>query len=92
MSRSRSSRSRRSRRGRGKGDAVVREVTGFIEENPVTTAVAALAAGALATSVFKMTIGKPAGEKVTQADDEKKPTVRKKRGAASRAPRAGRKS
>ncbi len=91
MSRSRSRRSKR--RSRGKGDAVVREVTNFIEENPVTTAVAALAAGALATSVFKMTVGKPARQKVTQAEaDDKKPAVRKKRGAASRAPRAGRKS
>ena len=36
------------------------DVKGFIDENPVTSAVIALAAGAAATSVFKMVTAKPA--------------------------------
>jgi len=55
MARSRSRRSRR--RSKSKGDAAVQEVTDFIEDNPVTSAVVALAAGAIATSLFKMTVG-----------------------------------
>ncbi|MFQ5634442.1 MAG: hypothetical protein ACE5G3_03815 [Gammaproteobacteria bacterium] len=52
-------RSRRRRHSQIKGEEAVREVTEFIEDNPVTSAVFALAAGALATSVFKMTVNKP---------------------------------
>jgi len=52
MARSRSRRSRR--RSSSKGDQAVQEVTDFIEDNPVTSAVVAMAAGAVATSVFKM--------------------------------------
>ncbi len=40
---------------RGAGD-----VKGFIDENPVTAAVIALAAGVAATSAFKMVTGKSA--------------------------------
>ena len=53
MARSRSRRSKRRRSSR-KGDQAVQEVTDFIEDNPVTSSVVALAAGAIATSVFKM--------------------------------------
>jgi len=38
----------------------VGEVTGFIDDNPVTSAVAALAAGAVAASLFKMNIERSA--------------------------------
>lgn len=64
MARSRSRRSRR-RRSSNKGDQAVQEVTDFIEDNPVTSSVVALAAGALATSVYKMFIANQAG-----AEDE----------------------
>jgi len=55
---------RRKRRRKSDAEKTVDEVTGFIEDNPVTSAVAALAAGAVATSVFKMFItdNKAAGE------------------------------
>jgi hypothetical protein len=39
---------------RRQADRAVGEVTGIIEDNPVTTALAALAAGAVAASLFKM--------------------------------------
>ena len=38
----------------------VGDVTGFIDDNPVTSAVAALAAGAVAASLFKMNIERSA--------------------------------
>jgi len=38
----------------------VGEVTGFIDDNPVTSAVAALAAGAVAASLFKMNVERTA--------------------------------
>ena len=46
--------SRKSRRRKKNAEKAVGEVTDFIEDNPVTSAVAALAAGALATTLFKM--------------------------------------
>jgi len=49
--------SRKSRRRKRNAEKAVSEVTDFIEDNPVTSAVAALVAGALATSVFKMSMG-----------------------------------
>jgi len=45
---------RRRRRRKSDAEKTVDEVTDFIEDNPVTSAVAALAAGAVAASVFKM--------------------------------------
>jgi len=46
--------SRKSRRRKRNAEKAVGEVTDFIEDNPVTSAVAALTAGALATTLFKM--------------------------------------
>lgn len=52
MSEQRSRRKRRRRK--SQTEQTVEEVTGFIEDNPVTSAVVALAAGAVAASVFKI--------------------------------------
>lgn len=63
------SRSRRSRRRRSsKGDQAVKEVTDFIEDNPVTSSVVALAAGAIATSVFKMFIASQDEDEESDSD------------------------
>lgn len=44
------------------------DVQEYIDENPVTSAVLALAAGILATSMFKMTTGKPAAPAAKTTD------------------------
>lgn len=54
--------SRRARRARREAEATIREVKNFIDENPVTSAVVAVAAGALATSIFKMAVQTSARE------------------------------
>lgn len=54
--------SRRARRARREAEATIREVKTFIDENPVTSAVVAVAAGALATSIFKMAVQNSARE------------------------------
>ena len=63
------------------GDAALRDVTGYIENNPITSAVIALAAGVIATSVFKMTVGKTNGavqEVAAPAAAKPKPKARAK--------------
>lgn len=70
------------RRSRG-GDATIREVTGYIEGNPVTSAVIALAAGVVATSVFKMTVGKPSAGVASAPAATVKKTRAKKRAKGS---------
>jgi len=45
---------RKSRRRKKNAEKAVSEVTDFIEDNPVTSAVGALAAGALVTTMYKM--------------------------------------
>lgn len=64
------SRSRRSRRRRSKGDQAVQEVTDFIEANPVTSAVVALAAGAIATSVFKMAVAQKESDEDAELEED----------------------
>ena len=72
--------SRRTRRTIRKLDDGVQDVKGYIEQNPLTAAVLALAAGVIGTSVVKMTVGK--------LNEPKKPKEPKK----PRAKRAGGKS
>jgi hypothetical protein len=67
--------SRRTRRARRQTDAAIREFTEFIDDNPVVSAVAAATAGAVATSLFKMFVGQPAGVAVPAA----KPVAKKKK-------------
>ena len=62
--------SRRGRRFRKQTDNTIEEVTGFIEANPVTSAVAALAAGAIATSVFKMALAAQAAQEGEEEEGE----------------------
>jgi hypothetical protein len=57
MAKSISRRARRTLRSLNDGAA---DIQGMIEQNPVTAAVTALAAGVIATSIYKMTVGKPA--------------------------------
>ena len=62
--------SRKSRRRKKNAEKAVSEVTDFIEDNPVTSAVAALAAGALATTLFKMNMDRHEQRVGRQAADE----------------------
>jgi hypothetical protein len=56
-----------------------RDVQQYIDENPISSAVLALAAGILATSVVKMTVGKPAAPGAKTTAPAAKPTDRKAR-------------
>lgn len=58
---------RRRRRRKSDAEKTVDEVTGFIEDNPVASAVAALAAGAVVASVFKVVTD------LTPGNEEQKP-------------------
>ncbi len=62
--------SRRGRRFKKQTDDTIEEVTGFIEANPVTSAVAALAAGAIATSLYKMALAAQAAQEEEESDQE----------------------
>jgi len=84
--------SRRTRRARRQTDAAIREFTEFIDDNPVVSAVAAATAGAVATSLFKMFVGQPAGVAVPAAKPvAKKKKATKKKTAAKKKPAAGKK-
>lgn len=71
---------RSSRRARRQTDQAIREVTEFIDDNPVVSAVAAAAAGAIATGIFKMFVGQPARVPASAAKPvaKKKPAAKKK--------------
>jgi hypothetical protein len=84
-------RSRQMRRIRRNIDSTTGEVSDFIETNPVTSAVVALAAGALATSVFKMTVGRPSGEG-PEPDAAARPGSRKPATSAMPAKKTGKKT
>ena len=60
------------------------DVKGFVNENPLTSSFIALAAGAAATTVYKMSTVKPDAEpeKATAQPAEAKPAPKKKRKAA----------
>lgn len=53
---------RRRRRRKSQTEKTVDDVTGFIEDNPVASAVAALAAGAVVASVFKIAMPNAQGD------------------------------
>ena len=68
-----------------KGDAAIRDAARLIEDNPMTSAVIALAAGVVATSIFKMTVGstngvghKVAAPAVKKAPAKPRPRAKKK--------------
>jgi hypothetical protein len=64
--------SRAARRRKRQAEQAVGEVTDFINDNPVTSSVAALLAGALATSLFKMTADGFTQRGARQASDASK--------------------
>ena len=64
--------SRASRRRKRQAEQAVSEVTDFINDNPVTSSVAALLAGAVATSLFKMTADGHTQRVARQAADARK--------------------
>jgi hypothetical protein len=68
--RERRPRRRRRRRRKSEAEKAVDEVTGFIEDNPVASAVAALAAGAVAASVFKIVTAENEGDDETPESGE----------------------
>ena len=75
--------SRRTRRTRRQTDAAIREFTEFIDDNPVVSAIAAATAGAVATGIFKMFVGQPAGVTVPAVKPvaKNKPAAKKKSAA-----------
>ena len=77
--------SRRTRRTRRQTDAAIREFTEFIDDNPVVSAIAAATAGAVATGLFKMFVGQPAGVTAPSAPAPvKKKTAKRKKTAAKK--------
>jgi len=63
--------SRKSRRFKRQSDRAVNEVTDFIEDNPVTSALGALAAGALVTTMYKMNADRHAQRSARVAAEKK---------------------
>ena len=77
--------SRRARRTMRNFNSGAQDVKGFIDENPVTAAVIALAAGVAATSAFKMVTGKPAAPAAkVKAAAPKKAAPKTRRKAAAK--------
>ncbi len=65
--------SRKSKRFKRQSEKAVSEVSEFIEDNPVTSALGALAAGALVTTMFKMNMDRHTqrSERVAAAKESK---------------------
>lgn len=77
--------SRRTRRTMRNLNSGARDIQGYIEDNPLTSALLAMAAGVVATSVVKMTLAKPAAAPATTRPAAKPARRKKGRKAPARA-------